>query len=394
MRASLPPGPRAPAFWQGIGQWTRPLAYTERMRARYGKRFTVRLPFTPPFVLHSEPEHVKEIFTAPPDVLHPGTGSRVLEPLVGRNSVILLDEDPHMEQRKLILPAFHGERMERLAGMVAEVADAEIERWGRDEIDLHPRLQALTLEIILRAVFGLDPGPRLDAMRESLSALLAYGDNPLTLIQGPDDPEEMERTLRRFNRAGPLKGMLSYRDRTDELIAELIAERRAGHDDTRDDVLTMLLAARHEDGTEMSGQELRDELMTLLVAGHETTASTLAWAFERLGREPEVLGRTHRGGSLRRRLRGLPAGDDPGDAPPPPGAAQLRAQVRRQADHGRRLGLRAGSPARSCPTRTSSTTTPTSTPSPTPSGPSVSSRRSPAPTPGSRSAAGAGAASG
>ena len=140
-------------------------------------------------------------------------------------------------------------------------------------------------------MFGLDPGPRLDAIRESLTNLLAYGDSPMTLIQGPDDPEEMERTLRRFNRAGPLKGMLTYRNRTDQLIAELIEERRGDGNGDRDDVLAMLLEARHEDGSEMSAQELRDELMTLLVAGHETTASTLAWAFERLGREPEVLGR-------------------------------------------------------------------------------------------------------
>ncbi len=287
----LPPGPRAPSLYQGLAMWARPHASLERYRRRYGKRFTVLFPFTPPFVIHTEPDHVKEIYTAPPDVLTPGHGARVLEPLVGRNSVILLDGDVHMEQRKLILPAFHGERMERLTELVTRVTDEEVEGWGGDGVGLHTRLQALTLEIILRAVFGLDPGPRLDAIRGSLTALLAYGDSPLTLIQGPDDPEEMERTLRRFNRAGPLKGMLTYRERTDELIAELIAERRADGDTDRDDVLSMLLSARHEDGSEMSAQELRDELMTLLVAGHETTASTLAWAFERLAREPEVLGR-------------------------------------------------------------------------------------------------------
>ncbi|MGI9021329.1 MAG: cytochrome P450 [Solirubrobacterales bacterium] len=271
--------------------WTRPLAVLERWRARYGKVFTVRLPFSPPFVLISDPDQVKEIFTAPPDVLEPGQGARVLEPLVGRNSVILLDGDAHMEQRKLILPAFHGERMERLAELVIRVTEAAVESWERDEIELHPRLQALTMEIILRAVFGLDPGPRLDALRESLTALVSYGDSPITLTQGPSDPAEMERQLRLFNRAGPLKGMMDHRDRTDELIAELIAERRAEGDAGRDDVLAMLLEARHEDGSEMSAQELRDELMSLLVAGHETTASTLAWAFERLGREPEVLAR-------------------------------------------------------------------------------------------------------
>jgi cytochrome P450 len=226
---------------------------------------------------------------APPDVLHPGEGAKVLEPLVGRNSVILLDEDPHMEQRKLMLPAFHGEKMERLTGLVTEVTEEEVAGWEASEIELHPRLQMLTLEIILRAVFGLDPGPRLDALRDSLSRLLAYGDHPMTLVQGPDDPDEMEAMLQRYTRFGPLRGMLTYRDRTNELMFELIEERRGANGAERDDVLTLLLAARHEDGSPMSDQELRDELMTLLVAGHETTASTLAWAFERLGREPAVL---------------------------------------------------------------------------------------------------------
>ncbi len=273
-----------------MGIWTRPLAWLERCRARYGKRFTIRIPFSPPFVIITEPEQVKEIYTAPPDVLHPGEGARVLEPLVGRNSVILLDGDAHMEQRKLILPAFHGDRMERLTDLVRDVAEDEVARWGGGEIELHPRLQALTLEIILRAVFGLDPGPRLDAMRESLTSLLGYGDSPMTLIQGPSDPDALARQMRLLNRAGPLKGFLDFRLRTDALIQEQIDERRR-EDADRDDVLAMLLAAHHEDGSPMSDQELRDELMTLLVAGHETTASELAWAFERLARSPRVLAR-------------------------------------------------------------------------------------------------------
>ena len=111
MRSALPPGPRYPSLIQAIGFWTRPLAYPERLRARYGKRFTIRFPGSPPFVILSDPDEVKEVFTAPPDVLHPGEGARVLEPLVGTNSVILLDEAAHMEQRKLMLPAFHGEKM-------------------------------------------------------------------------------------------------------------------------------------------------------------------------------------------------------------------------------------------------------------------------------------------
>ena len=285
MRPSLPPGPSYPSLIQGIGLWSRPLAYLERLRARYGKRFTVRFPLTPPFVAITEPDQVKEVYTAPPDVLHPGEGARVLEPVVGLNSVILLDEDAHMEQRKLMLPAFHGERMERLADLVAEVTEQEIESWRREpEIALHPRLQSLTLEIILRAVFGLDPGPRLDALRERLTTLLAYGASPLTLLPLPGP-----RLQRLFDRFGPgIAGFLTVKGSVDELLFEQIAERR--RDATgREDVLSMLLEARHEDGSPMTDEELRDELMTLLVAGHETTASTLAWAFERIAREPAVL---------------------------------------------------------------------------------------------------------
>jgi cytochrome P450 len=292
VKQTVPPGPRWPALIQGVAFWTRPLASYERARAKYGKRFTVRLPFTPPFVIHSDPEHVKEIYTAPPDVLAPGEGARVLEPLVGANSVILLDRDAHMEQRKLILPAFHGERMERLTDLVTQVTEDEIASWAGDEIELHPRFQALTLEIILRAVFGLDPGPRLDSLREDLSKLLAFGDSPMTLMTPPPDPDAFDRQLRLFNRIGPLKGFLDVRNRIDAALADLVTERRAEGATDRDDVLAMLLEARHEDdGSEMTQQELRDELMTLLVAGHETTASTLAWAFERVTREPAVLER-------------------------------------------------------------------------------------------------------
>jgi cytochrome P450 len=287
MRSGLPPGPTYPALVQGIGLWKRPLAFLERCRRRYGKRFTVRFPAAPPFVILSDPDEIREVFTAPPDVLHPGEGARVLEPLVGKNSVILLDEGPHMEQRKLLLPAFHGEKMARLSGLMAEVAEREVASWPRGrEIPLQPRMQRLTLEIILRAVFGLDPGERLDALRERLAEMLAFGDRPISLV--PPDPDG--RVARVLERIGPFAQFVRLQEETDRLLFDLIDERRAG-DGERDDVLAMLLEARHEDGSPMSSQELRDELMTLLVAGHETTASSLAWAFERLAHSPGVLAR-------------------------------------------------------------------------------------------------------
>jgi cytochrome P450 len=286
MPSGVPPGPSYPSLIQSIGVWKRPLAFLERCRARYGKRFTIRLPLAPPFVMISDPAEIKQVFTAPPDVLHPGEGARVLEPVVGTNSVILLDEGAHMEQRKLLLPAFHGERMERLSDLIAEVAGREIAGWPRREpIELGPRLQRLTLEIILRAVFGLDPGERLDALRGRLSAMLAFGDRPISLL--PPPPGRVASVLERH---GPFAGFLRLQEEADELLFELIDERRR-EESERDDILSMLVDACHEDESPMSAQELRDELMTLLVAGHETTASTLAWTFERLVRLPKVLAR-------------------------------------------------------------------------------------------------------
>jgi len=287
LRAELPPGPRYPVWLQGVGFWNRPLPFLERCRARYGKRFTLRFPGAPPFVMLSDPDDVKEVFTAAPDVLHPGEGARVLEPVVGLNSVILLDGGAHLEQRKLMLPALHGEKMQRLSGLMTEVAKREVADWPRETpIELHPRLQSLTLEIILRAVFGLETGERLDALRERLGAMLGFGDKWYSLI--PPPPESRLRPL--LERAGPFAPFARMQAEADALLFEQIEERRREHEG-RDDILSMLLDARHEDGTPMSEQEIRDELLTLLVAGHETTASTLAWAFERLPRHPEALSR-------------------------------------------------------------------------------------------------------
>ncbi len=282
MPAALPPGPRLPSAIQTVGWWSRPIPFLERCRARYGRRFTIRLLATPPFVMLSDPEEIKQVFTSPAEVLHPGEGARILEPIVGSHSVILLDEGQHLEQRKLILGAFHGERMERLRGLMDEVARSEVEGWPRGErVSLHPRLQALTLEVILRAVFGLERGDRLESLRARLTAILAFGSNPVSMLP------PLQRLL---GGHGRWKRFDDLSRETDEILAGLIDERRASGV-AGDDVMTMLLEARHEDGSEMSRDEIRDELMTLLVAGHETTASELAWCFDRLSHEPRVLER-------------------------------------------------------------------------------------------------------
>jgi hypothetical protein len=251
-----------------------------RARKRYGKRFTIRVLGQPPFVILSDPNDIKELFQAPPDVLHPGEGARILEPIVGPNSVILLDEAPHLEQRKLLLPAFHGENMQSLAGLMTELTEREVADWPSEQaIALHPRLQRLTLEIVLRAVFGLEQGAQLDRLRELLTKILEFAESPLSLLPFAQ---------RLLAGRGPVGRLERLSEEADRLIFELIDERR--HEgEGRTDMLALLLSARHEDGSPMSPAELRDELVTALVAGHETTASQLSWGFEQLSRRPHVL---------------------------------------------------------------------------------------------------------
>ena len=306
LRRALPDGPKIPPIVALVATWSRPAATMHSLRARYGKRFTVQLPFQPPFVILSDPDDIKQLFTASPEAIHPGEGARILEPLVGSYSLILLDEAPHLEHRRLLLPAFHGERMQGLIGLMTELTEREVATWPVGEpIALHGRLQRLTLEIILRAVFGLDDGPRLDALREALTEVLAFSESPLSVLPRAQQFERWIPSLRRFRRAIV---------RADELIFEQVAERRAAEQagaETHDDVLAMLLAARHApddssaarsgeagsraggelEGEPMSEQEIRDELMTALVAGHETTASQLSWGFAQLAREPQVVTR-------------------------------------------------------------------------------------------------------
>jgi cytochrome P450 len=178
-----------------------------------------------------------------------------------------------------MLPAFHGEKMQALSDLVTEVAEREIAAWPSDtDVAFHPRLQALTLEVILRAVFGLDSGPLLDDLRARLTEVLDFATRPASMVPA------LQFEAGGHSRWGKF---MKLRFQVDELIYRMIDERRASAGG--DDVLGMLLAARHEDGSEMKDQELRDELMTLLVAGHETTASSLAWAFTMLSRHPGVV---------------------------------------------------------------------------------------------------------
>lgn len=266
---------------QTFGWWARPTGFLDRARRKYGKSFTVRLAAQDPFIVVSDPDEIKQVFTAPPDVLHPGEGTRILEPIVGPNSILLLDEGAHMTQRKLVLPAFHGKRMAGLEPLVADVTREQIAAWPRGaSAPIHPRMQRLTLEVILAAVFGVRTGERLDPLRQSLTEMLDFGMNPLSLL-----PPARRAPFGR----GPWAKFLKVRARTDELIYGEIQDRRDRGDEGGSEIINSLIGAHHEDGSPMTDEEIHDELMTLLVAGHETTATQLAWTIERLTREPRVL---------------------------------------------------------------------------------------------------------
>jgi cytochrome P450 family 135 len=251
---------------------------------RYGDMFTIKIAYEGKWVMLADPEAVKQVFTGDPKVFHAGEGNKILAPVLGRNSVLVLDEKPHISQRKLLLPPFHGARMQGYEQTMSEIAAREIESWPvGTPYKLRPRMQAMTLEIILRTVFGVSEGERLTALREALREFLDLTTDPRKLLPlvffGPT----------RVKRYPPFRRRI---DRVDELIYREVAERRrAGDLEERDDILSMLVAARHEDGSPMSDEEMRDELLTLLVAGHETTATSLSWAVERLVRHPEKLER-------------------------------------------------------------------------------------------------------
>jgi cytochrome P450 family 135 len=282
--SQLPPGPRLPgpiqtAIWFRRAQWM-----LDTCQARFGEMFTLRIVGERPWVITSNPDVIKRVFTGDPRLLHAGEANRILLPILGPSSVLLLDDDAHLSQRKLLLPPFHGERMQRYGTLMSEIAAAEVERWPLGEpYRLRPRMQAITLEIVLRAVFGVAEGPRLEHLRRELRRVLDIATSPINgavlMALGPERIGRLSRYRRELERVDA------------PIYAEIADRRHAENLEEREDVMSLLLRATHEDGSPMSDQELRDELVTLLVAGHETTANALAWAVERLCRHPAKLAR-------------------------------------------------------------------------------------------------------
>jgi len=291
---TLPPGPKRSNALTAMRFLLRGPQFLEACHARYGDAFTIRLNTGRTVVIVSDPAVVKEVFQRSGDDLHAGAGNVVLKPILGARSVLLLDGPEHLRQRRLMLPLFHGERMRAYGETMRDVAERHISQWpvGRS-FAVHPTMQAITLEIILRTVFGVEEQERVERLAAPMKRLLNSTDQPLRLL------------LLQFTRSAgakprsPWGRVYALMAPVDALIHEQIAERRADAE-PRDDILSLLLAARDEDGNALTDAELRDELMTLLLAGHETTATALAWTVERLVRSPRV---------LRRLLEELEAGE-------------------------------------------------------------------------------------
>jgi cytochrome P450 family 135 len=280
----FPPGPRMPSLMQAAFVTASPYGWMVKRWRRYGDVFSSRFPIFGRVVYLADPALVKKVFTGDARTFHAGEANTLaLGDALGEHSLLTLDEDRHLSHRKLLLPPFHGESVRRYVEVMAEATEREVASWpvGK-QIELRPRMQAITLDVILRAVFGVRDDERMDLFRERIPPLV---DTTSVLNWLPF----MDRDLAGITPAARFRRALAA---VDELIYAEIADRRADREGEQDDdVLSLLLRARHEDGSPMTDAELRDELMTLLTAGHETTATGLAWAFERLLRTPRVLER-------------------------------------------------------------------------------------------------------
>ena len=378
----LPPGPTWPALAQTVAllrfrHWFHPY-----LLGKYGDVYTVRLvPRGRPLVMVTRPEHAKEVFAGDPEVFHAGKGNAILGPVMGRHSLLLQDSVEHKRARKLLMPAFNGQALKEYADLVSDLARAEVGTWGDgSSFRSLDRMNRLTLEVILRVVFGVTDEARLAALRPRVNATVEV--SPAVLLGW---------TYPRLQKHGIWKRTVDNQHELDRLIFTEIRERRIAPDlHERSDVLSRLIVGTEEEGDPLSDVELRDQLVTLLLAGHETTATALAWAMYEVG----PLGRPARAHPPRRRrgrrrlARGGAQGVDaaaPGD---PDGGAHAD-----EAGHDRGLGPAGRRHRRAVDHRQPRPFRQPSRPRGVPAGalPRAATRR---PTPGSRSAAACAGASG
>ncbi|MBD1851547.1 cytochrome P450 [Leptolyngbya sp. FACHB-711] len=301
---TLPPGPTTPRVVRMIRLITQPLDYLEAYYRAYGDIFAVGWQKPPAAVYVNHPEGIQQIFTASPALFQAGSGGAVLRDLLGDSSVLLLNGDRHTHQRKLLMPPFHGDRLKAYSKLICQITEeVAASLHSRQSFQVRPLMQEITLRVILQAVFGLQSGERFDRLRVLLNELLESLGSPIgaALLFFP--------ALRQnWGRWTPWGKFLWLKQQVDRLLYDEIHDRRKNPDLTRTDVLTLLLSARDEAGQPMSDTELRDELITLLLAGHETTASALTWALYWIHSLPDVER------NLRSQLQSL-HGDDLGDDP-------------------------------------------------------------------------------
>jgi cytochrome P450 len=282
---TLPPEPKMSPLVQTLRWSFRPLPFMQQSRERYGDNFSVKfVSFERPMVMISDPAAIKALYTERSHGMPPGR-QIVLTPVVGPHSLLVIEGADHLAHRKLMLPPFHGERMRSYQPILEEIVEAEIDSWPLgEEFAIHPRMQAITLELILRVVFGVAEGPRLERLRGMLTRLLEETASPFGQLIG--------LASRRLGGRGPWAKFEAQLREVDALLYAEIADLRAsGEFEERDDILSMMMQARFEDGSEMSDTDLRDQLMTLLLAGHETTATALAWTFDLVLRHAAPLAR-------------------------------------------------------------------------------------------------------
>ncbi len=284
----LPPGPRTPAVWQTFAWMTRPGAFMRRVHEQFGDPATIRTYWTEePMVLFSSPDAVRAVFRLDPEIAPAGQSWEFLRPFAGPHSILLLDGDEHLRERRLMQGPFHGERMRAFAPMVGELARAELATWtGR--VNALERMRELTLEVILRAVFGA----RDDAEMAELRGVI---DGALATVRSLPWVLAMAVVRKDLGPRSPWGRFRVAVERFDATLFELLARRRARAGEADDSILALLLARRDEDGNPPTDRHLRDQLVALLVGGHDSSAASLAWAFERLARHPAVLARLREG---------------------------------------------------------------------------------------------------
>ena len=250
----------------------------------------MRFPNGPPIVVTTEPTVIKELFTATPDEAYAGRVNIILKPILGSNSLLLIDGDSHLRRRRLLLPPFRGERMQAYGDIIVEAVHADMATWPVSQpFSFHRRMQSITMEVILRALFGVSETSRLQRLRAVLQRILGIGDKPATMLMIDNAGDiRFESFTNRLGRLSPWARLRQARQDFDNLLDEEISNRRKSAV-VGDDVFSLLISAKDDNGAQLSPAVLRDEMLTMLVAGHETTATALTWAMWLLLNNPHEL---------------------------------------------------------------------------------------------------------